>query len=59
MTYSSAWFARPDENLADAQRRKIDGILDMARVGRGMHLLEIGTGWGGAGHRGRRSAAPG
>ena len=47
MSYSSAWFAHPAETLADAQRRKIDGILDMARVGPDMHVLEIGTGWGG------------
>lgn len=47
MSYSSAWFGEPEESLADAQRRKIDGILDMAHVGPGKHLLEIGTGWGG------------
>ena len=45
MTYSSAWF-EPGDDLADAQRRKIDGILDLARVGPGMHVLEIGSGWG-------------
>jgi cyclopropane-fatty-acyl-phospholipid synthase len=49
MTYSSALFGRlpaswPD--LADAQRRKIDRLLDAAGVGRGSRLLEIGTGWG-------------
>jgi cyclopropane fatty-acyl-phospholipid synthase-like methyltransferase/DUF1365 family protein len=49
MTYSSALFARmpatwPD--LADAQRRKIDRLLDAAGVGPGTRLLEIGTGWG-------------
>ncbi|MBV8292339.1 MAG: class I SAM-dependent methyltransferase [Mycobacterium sp.] len=48
MTYSSALFERlpaswPD--LADAQRRKIDRLLDAARVGPGTRLLEIGTGW--------------
>ncbi len=47
MSYSSAWFADGSDDLADAQRRKIDGILDMARVGPGQHILEIGTGWGG------------
>ncbi|MDV2477749.1 methyltransferase domain-containing protein [Rhodococcus zopfii] len=49
LTYSSALFdefpARPDE-LARAQRRKIDRLLDAARVGPGTRLLEIGTGWG-------------
>jgi len=32
--------------LADAQRRKIDLLLDRAGVGPGCRLLEIGTGWG-------------
>ncbi|GAA3179441.1 cyclopropane-fatty-acyl-phospholipid synthase family protein [Blastococcus jejuensis] len=45
MTYSSAWF-EPGDDLAAAQRRKMDGILDLARVGPGMHVLEIGSGWG-------------
>lgn len=47
MSYSAAWFGSESESLADAQRRKIDGILDMAGVTDGMHVLEIGTGWGG------------
>jgi cyclopropane-fatty-acyl-phospholipid synthase len=49
MTYSSALFesGRADwTELADAQRRKIDRLLDSARVGPGSHVLEIGTGWG-------------
>ncbi|WP_072807339.1 SAM-dependent methyltransferase [Rhodococcoides yunnanense] len=51
MTYSSALFARPGtnddgESLADAQRRKIDRLLDRAGVGNGSRVLEIGTGWG-------------
>jgi cyclopropane-fatty-acyl-phospholipid synthase len=45
MTYSSAWF-EPGDTLADAQRRKMDGVLDLARVEAGMHVLEIGSGWG-------------
>ena len=45
MMYSSAWFEEGD-NLERAQLRKIDGILDLARVGPGDHVLEIGTGWG-------------
>lgn len=49
MTYSSALFeewpaAWPD--LAAAQRRKIDRLLDMAHVSAGTRVLEIGTGWG-------------
>jgi cyclopropane-fatty-acyl-phospholipid synthase len=50
MTYSSAVFAgEPSgspEALADAQRRKIDRLLDAAGVGAGSQVLEIGTGWG-------------
>ena len=49
MTYSSANFAQDDrtfENLAKAQIRKIEGILDFAGVKAGMNILEIGTGWG-------------
>ena len=49
MTYSSALFetlpATPDD-LAQAQRRKIDRLLDAAGVGPGSRVLEIGTGWG-------------
>ena len=45
MTYSSAWFERGDD-LRSAQLRKIDGILDLARVRAGMRVLEIGSGWG-------------
>lgn len=49
MTYSSALFesipAAPTY-LAEAQRRKIDRLLDTARVGPGSRVLEIGTGWG-------------
>ncbi|MFN2561437.1 MAG: class I SAM-dependent methyltransferase [Jatrophihabitans sp.] len=50
MTYSAALFsddpARSPDSLADAQRRKIDRLLDCAGVGPGTRLLEIGTGWG-------------
>jgi cyclopropane-fatty-acyl-phospholipid synthase len=49
MTYSSALFDRfpaSRSQLADAQRSKIDRLLDTARVGPGCTMLEIGTGWG-------------
>ncbi|NHN56144.1 class I SAM-dependent methyltransferase [Calidifontibacter sp. DB0510] len=50
MTYSSAWFAGDtpweQQSLAEAQRRKIDLLLDRAGVGAGTRVLEIGTGWG-------------
>ncbi|MEV0945021.1 class I SAM-dependent methyltransferase [Rhodococcus sp. NPDC049939] len=34
------------ENLADAQRSKIDRLLDEIGVGVGTRLLDVGTGWG-------------
>ncbi|WP_399894110.1 class I SAM-dependent methyltransferase [Streptomyces sp. BBFR51] len=34
------------ESFAAAQQRKIDRLLDLAEVGEGTRLLEIGTGWG-------------
>jgi cyclopropane-fatty-acyl-phospholipid synthase len=50
LTYSSAVFdgepAHSPELLADAQRRKIDRLLDAANVREGTRLLEVGTGWG-------------
>ncbi|WP_428847670.1 class I SAM-dependent methyltransferase [Nocardia tengchongensis] len=51
MTYSAALFDRLDpapvwSDLAAAQHRKIDRLLDGAGVGPGSTVLEIGTGWG-------------
>ena len=52
MTYSSAIFATSPAgtpvagDLATAQRRKIDRLLDRAGVGPGCRVLEVGTGWG-------------
>ncbi|MET7621071.1 cyclopropane-fatty-acyl-phospholipid synthase family protein [Streptomyces sp. NPDC005408] len=49
MTYSSALFRGfPAEQhlLAAAQHRKIDRLLDLAQVGGGTQLLELGTGSG-------------
>ena len=54
MSYSSALFPADDgalmsvpwESLAEAQRAKIDRLLDKAGVGEGTRVLEIGTGWG-------------
>ncbi len=57
MTYSSGWFADGSDDLVLAQQRKIDGILDMAGVADGTHLLEIGTGWGGLATRAARRGA--
>jgi cyclopropane-fatty-acyl-phospholipid synthase len=54
MTYSAALFGEDVRGLpvaagnllADAQRRKIDRLLDLAGVGPSSRVLEIGTGWG-------------
>ncbi len=50
MTYSAAMFDDPKtstwDGLAQAQRRKIDRLLDAAGVRAGTRVLEIGTGWG-------------
>ncbi|MFF3290049.1 class I SAM-dependent methyltransferase [Streptomyces sp. NPDC003023] len=49
LSYSSAVFRGfPAEHhlLPAAQHRKIDRLLDLAHVGPGTQLLEIGTGWG-------------
>ncbi|TWF92941.1 SAM-dependent methyltransferase [Saccharopolyspora dendranthemae] len=57
MTYSAALFPPSGDDLAAAQARKIDRILDLAAVGEGTELLEIGTGWGSlAGRAARRGA---
>ncbi|MGA8986985.1 class I SAM-dependent methyltransferase [Aeromicrobium sp.] len=46
LSYSAAYFASPDQDLATAQLRKIDAILDDANVSEGTRVLEIGSGWG-------------
>jgi len=46
MTYSSALFAKDDEPLPAAQRRKYERILSKLEKNRGS-VLEIGCGWGG------------
>lgn len=46
MTYSSAVFAHPEEDLQAAQHRKLDRLFDLLDLQPGEHLVEIGTGWG-------------
>jgi cyclopropane-fatty-acyl-phospholipid synthase len=46
MTYSCAIFDRPDEPLADAQRRKLRRVCDKLELTPRDHVLEIGCGWG-------------
>jgi cyclopropane-fatty-acyl-phospholipid synthase len=50
LSYSCALFdeRRPwsEQSLAEAQLRKVNAVLDLAGVGPGSTVLEIGTGWG-------------
>ncbi len=47
MTYSSALFVSPAEDLAVAQTRKYASVCDRIGVAPEARLLEIGCGWGG------------
>ncbi len=47
LTYSSAVFEAPDQSLEDAQRNKYRRMAERAGLTAGMHVLEIGSGWGG------------
>ncbi len=47
MMYSSAIFATPETDLADAQRAKLDRLCTKLGLGPEHHVVEIGTGWGG------------
>jgi cyclopropane-fatty-acyl-phospholipid synthase len=65
MMYSAAWFQTDPagaplrgDDLHTAQLRKIDAMLDLAGVGPGTRLLEIGSGWGAVAVRaGQRGAS--
>ena len=46
MTYSSAYFARDDMTLAEAQREKYRRLAERAAIAPGMRVLETGCGWG-------------
>lgn len=47
MTYSSALFTEPGQDLAEAQRAKYRRLCTLAGIKEGDRVLEIGTGWGG------------
>ncbi|MEM6852701.1 MAG: DUF1365 family protein, partial [Pseudomonadota bacterium] len=47
MTYSSAKFAHPDQDLQDAQINKYRELAERIDLKPGDHVLEIGSGWGG------------
>ncbi|MFM2108627.1 MAG: hypothetical protein RLZZ513_1695 [Pseudomonadota bacterium] len=46
MVYSCAYFEQGDEDLATAQQKKIDHILNKIALQPGQRLLDIGCGWG-------------
>lgn len=46
MTYSCAYFERPDMTLEDAQMAKVDLAFRKVGLGKGHRLLDIGCGWG-------------
>jgi cyclopropane-fatty-acyl-phospholipid synthase len=47
MTYSCAYWARPNLTLDEAQTAKLRQVCVKLRLGPNDHLLEIGCGWGG------------
>ena len=47
MMYSSAYFEAPDATLEQAQQAKLARICERLQLRPDVHVLEIGTGWGG------------
>ncbi|MFL2889739.1 MAG: class I SAM-dependent methyltransferase [Pelagibacteraceae bacterium] len=47
LTYSSAIYNSPDENLANAQLNKYNKLIEFIKPKSGNKILEIGCGWGG------------
>ncbi len=47
MTYSSARFTHPGQDLSEAQTNKYRSLAERIGLRREHHLLEIGSGWGG------------
>ena len=47
LTYSSAIFKDPDQDLFEAQKNKYQKLIDLLQPSSGSRVLEIGWGWGG------------
>jgi cyclopropane-fatty-acyl-phospholipid synthase len=47
MAYSCGWFESDSATLEDAQKAKFEKIARKLELSPAMHVLEIGTGWGG------------
>ncbi len=46
MSYSCGYFKTPEDSLYQAQKNKVDYILEKLYLKEGMTLLDIGCGWG-------------
>lgn len=46
MTYSSAMYDDAHQSLEDAQKRKLDRVIELMDIAGGESVLEIGSGWG-------------
>jgi cyclopropane-fatty-acyl-phospholipid synthase len=46
MTYSCGYWAKPDDNLDGAQYAKCDLVARKLGLSPGMHVLDVGCGWG-------------
>jgi cyclopropane-fatty-acyl-phospholipid synthase len=46
LKYSSGLFVNPEDNLEEAQQRKLDFIANQLALKGGEHILDIGSGWG-------------
>lgn len=46
MSYSCGYFKNEDDTLEQAQRNKVDYLLEKLYLSKGMNLLDIGCGWG-------------
>ena len=47
LTYSSAVFESPKQNLLEAQNNKYQKLINLLQPANGSRILEIGCGWGG------------
>lgn len=46
MTYSCGYFKNPEDTLEEAQKNKVEHILNKLNLKEGQTLLDIGCGWG-------------